>query len=499
MSKEFSPLRSVFWPIHRNEIRKFVPMMLLMFFICFNYSILRNLKDAIVITAESAGAEVIPFIKVWVLLPSAVLLTVIFTKLCNRYSQETVFYIFISGFITFFAIFAFLIYPLREVLHPHQMADHLETLLPMGLKGFIAMFRNWSFTIFYVVCELWSSAVLTVLFWGFANEITKINEAPRFYGLLSVVANTSAIIAGLSANYLVYESWETTLDVLVTVIILFGIFSMLIFRWMNKNVLTDASFDALHQSRKEFKKKERLSLKESFNFLSNSKYLVCIAVLVLSYNLIINLVEIVWKNQLFQLHPSPGDYNVYMNNMTAIIGCVSVTASLFMPKLISRFGWTSTAMITPLIMLITSIGFFSFMLFQDTLAAPMVLWIGATPLALSVFFGMAQVCLSKASKFSVFDATKEMAFIPLDHDVKLKGKAAIDGVGSRLGKSGGSLIHQGLLMYFGSLAASAPYVAVIILFVIVAWLYTVRSLGRQVHQLADKRLESAHDTDPSLL
>ena len=89
------------------------------------------------------------------------------------------------------------------------------------------------------------------------------------------------------------------------------------------------------------------------------------------------------------------------------------------------------------------------------------------PLALVVFFGGAQNCLSKAAKYSVFDATKEMAFIPLDHDVKLKGKAAIDGVGSRLGKSGGSLIHQGLLMMFGSLSLSSPYVAVILMVFII--------------------------------
>ena len=56
-----------------------------------------------------------------------------------------------------------------------------------------------------------------------------------------------------------------------------------------------------------------------------------------------------------------------------------------------------------------------------------------------------------------------MAFIPLGHECKLKGKAAIDGVGSRFGKSGGSMIHQGLLMIFGTVSMSAPYVAVILM------------------------------------
>ena len=102
-----------------------------------------------------------------------------------------------------------------------------------------------------------------------------------------------------------------------------------------------------------------------------------------------------------------------------------------------------------------------------------------TPLAIAVFFGASQVCMSKACKYSVFDSTKEMAFIPLGHECKLKGKMAIDGVGSRLGKSGGSLIHQGLLMIFATVSASGPYVALVVIGVIVVWIIATRSLGKQ--------------------
>ena len=74
--KEFGPIRSCLWPIYRHETRKLVPMFLMVFLLCFSYSILRNMKDTIVVTAS--GAEVIPFIKVWVMLPMAILLTILF-------------------------------------------------------------------------------------------------------------------------------------------------------------------------------------------------------------------------------------------------------------------------------------------------------------------------------------------------------------------------------------------------------------------------------------
>lgn len=492
MSSEFSKIREFFWPIHRHELKKVVPMMLMLFLICFNYSILRNVKDAVVVTAQSSGAEVIPFIKVWVLLPMAILMTLVFTKLSNRYSQERVFYFIISGFLIFFALFTFVLYPLRDSLHPHQLADTLETIMPAGFKGLIAMFRNWTFTIFYVICELWGTLVLTVLFWGFANEVTSLTEARRFYSILGVISSTASIISGVAANYLTNEnSWEMTLDILVVAIIICGCLTMGIFRWMNRRVLNDPSFDALHRVKREVKMKKKLSIRESFKYLANSKYLIYIAVLVISYNLVINLVEIVWKDLLRQLYSSPLEYNMYMNNMTSAVGLLATVISLGMSQLIARFGWTRTALITPVIMLVTSIGFFAFTLFKNDLADPVYLLTGTTPLVIAVFFGASQFCMSKACKYSVFDSTKEMAFIPLDHESKLKGKAAIDGVGSRLGKSGGSFIHQGLLIVFANVGASTPYVAVVLMVVIVGWISAVRLLGRQFTALIGEKEREA--------
>jgi AAA family ATP:ADP antiporter len=258
-----------------------------------------------------------------------------------------------------------------------------------------------------------------------------------------------------------------------------GCLTMLIFCWMNKKVLTDSSFDGLHKTRRELQPKAKLSMRESFTYLSNSKYLVCVAILVVCYNLVINLVEIVWKDQLRQLYPSTVEYSRYMNYVTSAVGIIATLTSLFMSQLIARFGWTRTALITPVSMVLTSAGFFAFMFFRHDLAEPVFILTGTTPLAIAVFFGAAQVCISKACKYSAFDSTKEMTFIPLEHECKLKGKAAIDGVGSRLGKSGGSVIHQGLLMIFGSVSMSAPYVATILMLVITGWMIAVRSLGKQ--------------------
>jgi AAA family ATP:ADP antiporter len=485
-------VKDVFWPIHRDETKMFVPMVIMLFLTCLCYNMLKTLKDTVIIA--DSGAHVIPFIKVWVMLPAAVCATVLFTKLSNKFSQERVFYITISSFLILYVLFAFVLYPNREALHPQALADTIRGILPKGFDGLISMCSNWVFTGFYVLCELWSTMVLTVLFWGFVNEVTKIQKARRFYGALSIYSNVSTICAGQLANYFsmsVYNpalpygstAWEQTMMSVVLLVVAAGLIVMGIFWWMNKQVLNAEEFADLHENRVERKTKGKLSMRDSFSYLSNSKYLLCIAFVVIGYNLTINMAEVVWKDRLYMYFGSREEINIYLNNLTSYTGIISTVIALFMAQIIARIGWTWTAIITPLTMFLTCFGFFAFVIFQEQLGPYAISLLGMTPLALSVFFGAAQNCLSKAMKYSVFDTTKEMSFIPLAHDSKLKGKAAIDGVGSRLGKSGGSFLHQGLLLLFGNLSASAPVVSVVILGAISFWVLAVRSLGKQFSEL----------------
>ena len=63
--------------------------------------------------------------------------------------------------------------------------------------------------------------------------------------------------------------------------------------------------------------------------------------------------------------------------------------------------------------------------------------------------------------------------------LQLKGKAAIDVICNPLGKSGGALIQQFMIVAFGSLAASTPYLGVILLGVIIVWIKSANSLNKQ--------------------
>ncbi len=502
---EFGKWRSFLWPIHGFELKKFIPMFLLLFFINFNYTVARDTKDALIVTAPGSGAEAIPFLKVWGVLPIAVLFMIVYSKLSNIMSKPKLFYSAISFFLLFFALFAFVLYPFRETLHPTQFADAMQSALPAGFKGLIAIMRNWTYALFYVMAELWGSVALSLLFWGFANDTTKVAEAKRFYALFGLGANLALYVAGEFIARLAkfhsklpahVDAWGGTLKWMVVLITIGGMMTMAIYWWIHKNVLTDSRFYNPAEMQRVKKEKPKMSLKEGFLYLMRSKYIGLLAVLVLAYGIAINFVEVTWKGQLKLQYPQPTDYLGFMGTFSRVTSIVTITMMLFVGgNVIRRFGWKAGALFTPIALGVTGAIFFLFIIFRSSLT-PAIAMLGSTPLFLAVVIGMVQNVLSKSSKYSLFDPTKEMAYIPLDQESKVKGKAAIDVVGARLGKAGGSVIQQVLIVAFGTLGNITLIVAALLFFIISGWIVAASRLGNLFNKLqsekeAQEKLEAA--------
>lgn len=497
---QFGLFRSVFWPVHRSEVKKVLSMLFLLFLLCVSYGVLRNLKDTIILTAKNSGAEVIPFIKVWGMLPGVFLATWIYTRLRRYLNKEKVFYIVISSFLVYFLLFAFYLYPHSEELHLDTLGNWMSSVLPPGFQGFIALVRNWTFTSFYIISELWAVQVLTVLFWGFANDSTQVNEAKRTYGILNIGSNIAPIMGGslallfsgsFSLPFLssITDQWNHTICQLIVLITVLGIAAMGIYYWINRSVIPqdepkpEAKTEEGTPDHAAPSKKVRLSLRDSIRYILRSPYLVPLAIIVLGFNISINFTDVLWKEQLKRFFTDPNEMLEHMSKITVGIGILATVGGVFFSIMVTRLGWTFTAILTPVIMTMMAIGFFTFMFCGDALMAVSSSLFGVTPFAMTVYCGSLQNCLSKAGKYSVFDATKELAFLPLSSESKLKGKAAIDGLGSGIGKSGSSLTYQGFIILLGSVALSTPYIAGILFVVLLAWIFCVVSLGKQFKKM----------------
>ena len=494
-----------------------------MFFcILFNYTILRDTKDVLVVTAPGSGAEIIPFLKTWcerfnvvctartrrtcaaapwkresfcelemcmpvgshatvafepdrntrasrsanwlltddvffppvhrVNLPMAIGFMFLYAQLANMMSTQALFYTIIVPFIAFFGSFAFVLYPLRDVLHPTNFCDWLLSVIGDRFSAPVAILRNWTFCLFYVMAELWGSVVVSVLFWGFANQITTVDEAKQFYPLFGLGANVALIFSGRAVRLFSeiraalppgVDGWGLSLKGLMGMVVVGGALVAGTY-WAINNVIIPslpANTDPAAAAKKGKKKKVSMPMGESLKYLAESRYVRDLATLVVAYGISINLVEVTWKSKIKAQYPNPNDYSAFMGDFSSMTGIVTFTMMLVGRWIFKRFGWGVAAAITPTVILITGIIFFALVLSGNTFAAPLA-GLGMTPLLAAVYVGAAQNIFSKASKYSLFDPCKEMAYIPLDEETKVKGKAAIDVVCNPLGKSGGALIQQ---------------------------------------------------------
>jgi AAA family ATP:ADP antiporter len=462
-------------------------MALMNIFIIFNFWLVHNLKDTLIVASPESGAEAISFIKMWAVFPVSLVFVMIYTWLSNCLKQRTLFYGIVSFFIAFFALFTFVLYPNVSSLHMSS-----ETILQLKaahphLKWFFPALGYWTYTLFYVMAEMWAAVVLTLLFWQFANQITSVEEAKRFYMMFGTFSAFGILSSGILTHYVTKTSvsWESTLTKMMSMTIVNGFIILALYWWINKYVVKDK--DRYHPAlgKADSKHTLELSLFDSFKHIFKSSYLGYIALIAIGYNLSINIIEITWKSQLKLIYANEKSFNGFMGDFNVLLSLVTFVTGIIGANVVRKFNWYTSAMVTPVVMLVMGSLFFVLTIFGDTCFSYIA--IGVSPILVASWLGLIQNLLARSSKFCFFNATREMAYIPLDAELKVKGKAAVDVLSGRIGKLGGAAIQQVLLISIGtSQLMIAPYLAVILIGVIFIWMMGVGSLNKQFMALIKK-------------
>lgn len=478
-----SKLLSIFWPVHKRELRKFIPMSCLMFLVLFNQNILRILKDSIVIPEISA--EVTSFAKVYCVTPAAAIFVIIYTNLVNYLTFDKIYYYLLTFFIAFFLIFALVLYPNVSFFHMDEQLARKMMLTYPHLKWFIALIANWSYILFYVLAELWPNIFYVLLFWQIANEITTTEEAKRFYTLYSLFGNTSLILVGLlimniaspnSLLKLIFNEVDDKILFVQSSIILVSIFSILtifIVRYIYKNIVSDPSLYA--KAKCERSTKEKMGMIESFKYIASSKYLWLMLVCSASFGLSMNLVESVWKDKIKELYPTVNSYAEFNGFFVLWTGIAIIVMTIIGNIIMRYYSWFIAAVISPIVILITGTIFFGLVVFDHQIVSLFDSAVIMSPLAMAVTIGAIQNVLSKGAKYSIWDTSREMLYIPLDDELKTKGKAAVDVISSKIGKSSSGFIQSVLftLLPTATFSSMSPYLMVIFIVVCYIWIYAV--------------------------
>jgi AAA family ATP:ADP antiporter len=439
--------------------------------------------------------------------PAAILFVIFYAKLTNALKRENVFYAVVAPFLVFFGAFAFIIYPNLAALHPSaESITALKVSYP-ALIGFIDIYAYWAFSLFYVLSEIWGSAMIALMFWQFANHVVRMRESKRFYALFLVIGNISLILSGQTVRFCsedikqffptLEEAWQMSLYLMMGAVVFFGVVAMVLYRWMHTSVLTDKRYFDPEEVAGPKKKKEKPSLLESLKIIFRSPELGLIAVLIMAYGVTINLVEVQWKNQLgLYFAGDKGGYNAFMGNFSTLSGAFTILFGwLVGSNVLRRVSWFTAAVITPLTITVGGVLFFAFIFAREWVDF-ILQAMATTPIAAAAFLGAGIVIVAKGIKYGLFDPTKEMAYIPLDDELKTKGKAAVDVIGGRAGKAGGAFVQSNLQMALAATALSsganmvaitAPYAFLVFAVVCVLWLYAVKGLSKKVDAAVERR------------
>jgi AAA family ATP:ADP antiporter len=358
-----------------------------------------------------------------------------------------------------------------------------------NFKWIILLISKWGFSLFYIIAELWPNAVFALLFWQFVNKVTSIDESKRFYLLFGLLGQTGLYLSGTFlentpklSEYIIslyhMNSLRATVSVQLTlsVVLLLGFMALLAFWFLNHKILDVGALDIKFDI-----KKKSMSIVESLKMAVSSRYIRLIAILLICYGVAINLFEMPWKAKAVLLYPAADDYLAFVGGYLSYTGVVTIFFVIIGSNLVQRLGWFSAAIITPFMVFVTGMLFFATSNFEDfagSIAASMFL---SDPTTIAIVIGAITQVLSKSSKYTLFDSTKEMTYVPLDDELKTKGKAAADVIGTKLGKSASALLQSLIFIIIPSATyqSISGYLMFIFTAICLVWIWAVRELDAE--------------------
>jgi AAA family ATP:ADP antiporter len=367
------------------------------------------------------GPESLPYVK----LGTALLLlpiVLLYSSLVARYRRASIVYVCVAVFAACTVVFWWL-------------------LSRGGEQGW----TPWAY-FFYV--DIFNS-VMVALFWSFANDVTSPDDARRTYGFVGAGGILGGAVGSGLTGWTVERLGAPNL-LFVCLVVLGGIAVI-------AYLLSAATGDSPGPGQERPQPSWREAVAGARLTLA-SPYLMAIALLVVSYEIVSNVIDFQFSTMVAELYADEAA-------MTAFLG--RFNAGAIIAALVAQFVLTTWILRTwgPRVGL---------------LVLPVVLGLGSGALvAVPLFAVVAATFFSDAAlSYSLNQSTKEVLYTPTGQAEKYQAKAFIDMFLMRLAKAGSSLLILACITWWLPGLAAVHQLGLVSIAVVVVWVVVAHVAGR---------------------
>ena len=432
------------------------------FLISIAQNMVHILKDAMILSI-GGGYTAVPILKLIAII-FTLLFSYIYNILSNKYSIQTLFSYFMAISLILLYIFSFIL--MNNFINIDRSSySRDETILIM-----------WPISAFYIISDFWIGASGSLFFWKMLNTSFNHEQAEDNYSFFIATGNLGMISSGF-ISYIFANHIKEGLAVIknISLIILFAI-SVTIYLIYIVEKYYLKFMRKTHMQHKNSIPKKNISTLDSIYYVFSSKYLVKMFIIIISISVIQVISDNPFKKFIEEEFLNICDQIGFFSILNICMGLLAIIINIHSKKLFLKFGWITSAIISPIAICIISVALSIALYFKAYLYHSVI-----------TYLGVSQFIISKGLKFSLFMFTFEMLFIPLNLEMQKKGKIAISLLASRLGKTLGSTILITIQYYSSFLILNS----IIIIILSIIWGYTIINIYDQYKALIKQEDEES--------
>lgn len=285
----------------------------------------------------------------------------------------------------------------------------------LAISGLLILFRLFFIpggkmvaASFYIFVDIFG-VVLVEQFWSLTNSIYNTVEGKRWYGFIGTGGLIGGVVGGLLSAVIIRHTAVQTPDLLLVAALIVLLISGLTL-WMSRLGLY-CEVDGIGGPEPEL---------GGWRALGKSRYLLLIAAMLLLAQLVSPLIDYQFLKTVEVSFPEREARTAFLSFLFSILSFVSILVNLAVTPLIHRlFGAIGGLLAQPILM-----GIFA----SVFMAQPVLFFAGALKIS------------DRGISYSIYRASRELLYIPIDPVMIYQAKAWIDMFGYRIFKVLGSFL-----------------------------------------------------------